>query len=142
MSNFSRHPVTVFGRTWPTSEHAFQGCKPVDPAIREAIHRSASPAKAAALGRTNPMRADWERTVTGSRLGLVPGVLVKDTVMYDVVKAKFQQHADIREALLATGDAQLIEAAVHDPYWGEGCSHTGLNKLGQILMLVRAELSG
>jgi len=31
-SNFSRHPVSIDGRTWPTTEHYFQAMKlPDDP---------------------------------------------------------------------------------------------------------------
>jgi len=59
-----------------------------------------------------------------------------------VVLAKFEQNVGPRNILLGTGDAMLIEAAVSDPYWGEGCSKTGLNKLGQILMVVREQLRG
>jgi len=139
-SNFSHHSVTIFGRTWPTSEHAYQGCKPVDEAMREAIFRAYKPAKAAAMGRTCRLRPDWERIVVGSRLALPSEVRVKDTIMYEVVKAKFEQHADIREALLATGSAALVEASSSDAYWGWGCNHRGLNKLGLILGIVRDDL--
>jgi len=139
-SNFSHHPVDIFGRTWPTSEHAYQGCKPVYEAMRDAVHRAYKPAKAAALGRTCQLRPDWERIVVGSRLSLPGEVRIKDTIMYEVVKAKFQQNAGIRAELLATGEAQLVEASPRDAYWGWGCNHRGLNKLGLILGIVRDEL--
>jgi len=60
--------------------------------------------------------------------------------MYQVVLAKFTQHEKLGQALLATGDAPLIENALHDPYWGWGASRTGINRLGKILMAVRLEL--
>ena len=57
-----------------------------------------------------------------------------------VVRAKFEQHAEIREVLLGTGDAEIIENAPGDYYWGIGSRGTGKNMLGIILMEVRAEL--
>lgn len=139
-SNFSRHPVTIYGRVWPTSEHAFQAMKSRDRETQELIRKQGSPGKAAYLGRSIPLRADWDNIVRGSSLNLVPEVRVKDEVMYEVVLAKFTQNANCRAELLGTGESLLIEAAVSDPYWGEGCSRNGTNKLGQILMLVRAKL--
>jgi ribA/ribD-fused uncharacterized protein len=140
LSNFARYPVTVFGRTWPTSEHACQGCKTLDVTTRNLIHSAKSPAKAAALGRSCKLVPEWEDPVLGSGLTLPGEVRVKDTIMYEVVKAKFDQNGSIRAELLATGCAQLVEASPKDPYWGWGCNHQGLNKLGHILMIVRDEL--
>jgi ribA/ribD-fused uncharacterized protein len=141
LSNFARYPVIVFGRTWPTGEHAYQGCKPVLAAVQAEILRAPTPAKAAAIGRNCKLRSDWEDVVRGSRLTLPGEVRVKDAIMYEVVKAKFQQNDTIRTGLFATGSALLVEASSRDSYWGWGCNKQGLNKLGQILMLVRAELS-
>jgi ribA/ribD-fused uncharacterized protein len=141
-SNFSRDPVTIYGYTWATSEHAFQAMKSLDPAIQKAIREKSSPGQAALMGRSIPLRSDWDNIVTGSTLGLVPSVRVKDEIMYEVVLAKFQQNPKALATLLSTGDSMIIEAAVSDPYWGEGCSKNGLNKLGQILMVVRKQLRG
>jgi len=140
-SNFSQHPVTIYGRVWPTSEHAFQGMKSRNHATQEVVRAKASPGKAAHYGRSLLLRADWNNVVSGSTLKLLQGVLVKDEIMYEVVLAKFTQNANCRVELLSTGTATLIEAAESDPYWGEGCSKTGYNKLGQILMLVREVLA-
>ena len=47
-----------------------------------------------------------------------------DARKYDIVvegnKAKFGQNADIREFLLSTGDAILVEASPYDKIWGIG----------------------
>lgn len=135
--------MQIYGRTWATSEHAFQAMKSFDRDIQERIRTfSSSPGQAAMLGRRIPLRPDWNNLVSGSTLSLSPSVLVKDEVMFEVVLAKFEQNVGPRNILLGTGDAMLIEAAVSDPYWGEGCSKTGLNKLGQILMVVREQLRG
>lgn len=58
-------------------------------------------------------------------------------IMREVVRAKFIQHDDIRQILLSTGDAKIVEHTVNDSYWGDG---SGTNMLGQILMEVRDAL--
>jgi ribA/ribD-fused uncharacterized protein len=60
--------------------------------------------------------------------------------MHEVVLAKFTQHPSLRELLLSTGDALLVEHTAHDSYWGDGGNGSGKNLLGQILMRVREQL--
>jgi hypothetical protein len=60
--------------------------------------------------------------------------------MREVVLAKFTQHTEIREILLGTGDALLIEHTENDNYWGDGGDGQGKNMLGKILMQVREKL--
>ena len=63
--------------------------------------------------------------------------------MKAVLHAKFSQHEDLREALLHTGNARLIESATVDNavnrLWGE-VNGVGQNKLGKLLMEVREEI--
>jgi ribA/ribD-fused uncharacterized protein len=56
------------------------------------------------------------------------------------VRRKFETHSELRAILLSTGDEDLLEAAPSDTYWGIGREGNGLNKLGRILMRIRAEL--
>ncbi len=66
---------------------------------------------------------------------------IRLTVMEDVQLAKFTQYPELREKLLATGDAELIyNNDCGDSYWGlfEG---SGENNLGKILMKVRGRLA-
>lgn len=84
------------------------------------------------LGRKMLLPDNWEET--------------KYEKMERIVKAKFTQNSDLREKLLATGDAKLIEGNYwHDNYWGD-CNCTkckdivGKNCLGEILMKIRDEL--
>ena len=60
--------------------------------------------------------------------------------MTEAVRAKFTQHPWLRDLLLSTGEAHLIEHTRNDRYWGDGGDGTGKNKLGLILMEIRAEL--
>jgi N-glycosidase YbiA len=128
LSNFSAHPIRRNGRTWPTSEHYFQAQKFAGAPYEEEIRRANSPMIAARLGRSrkHPLRRDWESA--------------KDAIMREAVLAKFTQHADLRAALLGTGDAELVEHTSNDSYWGDGGDGSGKNMLGRILMSVREEL--
>jgi len=127
-SNFSAHGITLNGRWWPTSEHYFQAQKFAGTPHEEAIREAKTPKQAATMGRerTRPLRPDWEQ--------------VKDEVMREAVRQKFLAHADIRQILLDTGDAPIVENAPGDYYWGIGADGSGKNMLGRILMEVRDEL--
>lgn len=61
--------------------------------------------------------------------------------MLKAVRRKFELHTQLRKLLLATGSEELIENAPSDYYWGCGSDGSGQNKLGQLLMRVRLELS-
>ncbi len=62
--------------------------------------------------------------------------------MKRVLQAKFTQHEDLKQLLLSTGTARLVESATVDNavnrLWGE-VNGVGKNKLGELLMEVRAE---
>lgn len=75
----------------------------------------------------------------------------KYNIVYDGIKAKFEQNPDIRAVLLATGDSILVEASPFDNIWGIGLTARqakeispeewpGQNLLGKILMDVRKAL--
>lgn len=129
LSNFAPYPVKIYGVEWPTSEHFYQASKFIyDPAWMEAIRIVIRPYDAWRMGRSpeHVRRADWDE--------------VKDDVMLRAVRAKFSQHRDVRSALLATGEAILVEHSRHDTYWGDSGDGSGRNRLGQLLMQVRDEL--
>ena len=127
-SNFAAYPIELKGKLWPTSEHYFQAQKFAGTEHEEAVRLEKSPMIAARMGRDRkkPMRLDWET--------------VKDDIMREAVRAKFQQHPGIREVLLATGEATIVEHTENDSYWGDGGDGSGKNMLGRILMEIRKEL--
>ena len=129
-SNFAPYPIVINRQIWPTSEHYFQAQKFFGTPYEAAIRQAASPKLAAQLGRSRsePIRPDWEA--------------VKEQVMLEALRAKFTQHVPLRELLLETGEATLIEHRQADAYWGDGGDGHGLNRLGILLMQVRAELRG
>jgi len=55
---------------------------------------------------------------------------------------KFTQDRDLKEELLATGDAELIENSDKDAFWGCGADGKGKNELGKALVRLRAQLRG
>ncbi len=86
------------------------------------------PKDAARMGRdrSHPLRRDWED--------------VKEGVMRRGVRLKFETHAALRAMLLDTGEEDLVEASPIDFYWGAGGDGSGKNRLGVILMELRASL--
>ncbi|HJZ58268.1 MAG TPA: NADAR family protein [Gemmataceae bacterium] len=129
-SNFSPHPVFLKGKRWPTSEHYFQAQKFAGEPDEEELRLARSPMVVARMGRSRkrPLRRDWEG--------------VKEQVMLDALRAKFTQHEELREILLGTGDAELVEHTANDSYWADSGDGSGQNRLGQLLMQVREELRG
>ena len=128
-SNFSKHPFVLEGREWPTSEHYFQAKKIAGTPSEEEIRLAPTPSEAARMGRQRerPLRTDWEA--------------VKESVMYAALEAKFSQHPEIRQQLLATGEARIVEHTRNDTYWADGGDGSGRNRLGELLMRLRKSLS-
>lgn len=127
LSNFYPAEISHDGITYPTTEHAFQAAKTLDFGERWEISQLPTPGDAKRAGKGVQLRPDWEQ--------------VKEQIMLELVILKFASHVELREKLLATGQAQLIEGNVRgDEYWGV-CNGKGLNALGSILMLVRSQLS-
>lgn len=125
LSNFHKCRVEFEGTVYPSVEHAFQAAKNPDPEYRSLIAAAGSPVTAKRMGKKTQLRSDWEE--------------VKEGIMLELLRSKFSDPA-LREKLLATGDAELIEGNNHwDRYWGV-CRGEGLNKLGKLLMYVRSEL--
>lgn len=129
LSNFYStpiHAIVIFnGHAYYNTEAAFQAQK--CPA-RMGEFASLNPSEAKRLGRHVVLRPDWDA--------------VKDKIMYEIVLAKFTQNLRLKSALLATGDAHLVETNNWgDRYWGEDESGNGLNHLGKILEKVRENLS-
>ena len=126
LSNFYPATVSYNGLEYRNSEAAFQAQKVLSLGERLRFTQL-SPGEAKRLGRKVKLRPDWEE--------------VKDDIMEKIVKAKFDQHPDLKERLNATGEAVLIEGTTwNDRYWGVDLeTEVGRNRLGEILMKIRNE---
>lgn len=128
LSNFYAAPVQLDGVLYPTVEHAFQAAKTTDLKERLQIRTAPTPASAKRGGRRVTLRPDWEDMKVG--------------IMYLLLRDKFERWTNLEQALLATGNAILMEGNTWgDTFWGVDV-HTGKgqNQLGQLLMRVREEL--
>ena len=127
LSNFFPAPVIYQGLTYQNNEAAFQAQKTLSQE-QKVVFTSLAPSDAKRRGRHVRLRQDWES--------------VKDGIMEEIVRVKFTQNPKLKEQLLSTGDAILIEGNTwNDRYWGvDARSGVGKNHLGKILMKIRSEL--
>lgn len=131
LSNFYPSAISDGYTTFPTVEHYFQACKCEYMDDYDAIAAAPTPGQAKRLGRQAVLRDDWEQN--------------KLNVMETALRKKFAI-PELREKLLATGDAYLVEGNFwHDNTWGdcgcEKCKHThGQNNLGKLLMKIRTDI--
>lgn len=131
-SNLFRRPVVFENLTYPTAEHAYQAGKANKVAVRDWILSAPTPALAAMAAHglyTWDIVSNWSE--------------IKFDRMRGVLRAKFTQHDDLRQLLLSTGNADLVEAGRVDNAvnrtWGR-VNGKGQNMLGVLLMDLRAEL--
>lgn len=158
LSNFFplAKPLEHEGVQYATSEHLYQALKYSCPGAStdskeyaKAIAAQRTPYGAKLLGRKIPrgrhaqpeedthrrhviqqfkgavIRSDWEQ--------------VKETIMLYCLRLKFTTDEHCREVLMSTGNRPLVEHSPWDRYWGDGGDGTGENRLGRLLVQVRAE---
>lgn len=132
-SNLYRREIEFEGEIFATSEHAYQAGKARKPEVRKWLMDAPSPALLAMAAHGLYV---WDITSDWSK--------IKFDRMKRVLQAKFTQHEDLKQLLLSTGTARLVESATVDNavnrLWGE-VNGVGKNKLGELLMEVRAELA-
>lgn len=129
LSNLYKHPVKFEGREFPTSEHAYQFGKFKDPKVKEWAMSAPKPHLLAILAHGLfwwDITENWNET--------------KVERMLNVLRAKFSNQ-DLRQKLIETQDAILIENSKTDAFWGIGKKGKGKNMLGELLMKVRDEKS-
>ena len=139
LSNWYDSPFVSEGKTFQNSEQYFMYQKAVlfnDMEAAKKIMEAETPKEYKKLGRTvQGFNSEiWEQN--------------RENVMFDGVLLKFCQNEDLKQKLLATGDAVLVEASPYDRIWGIGMRKAdaekispenwkGLNLLGKVLMKVR-----
>ncbi len=139
LSNFARTPIWWDGVAFGSGEEAYQWAKfyKVDPTTAARVLAARSPAEAKRIGQMGTMNPKWDVEV------FVGGVKRprKCHVMRRILLRKAQQNQNVRDYLLSTGDAQLVEFAPWgDRFWGVDKNKYGNNWLGRLWMEVRAQL--
>jgi ribA/ribD-fused uncharacterized protein len=131
-SNLFRRSIEFDGRVFPTAEHAYQAGKARKEEVKEWILSAPTPGLVAMAAHglyTWDIVANWSQ--------------IKYERMRQVLRAKFAQHDDLRQLLLSTGNARIVEAGrvanVVNCTWGE-VNGKGKNMLGVLLMELRTEL--
>lgn len=123
LSNFYDAPVLYNGIMYDNAEAAYQAQKQPEKAE---MFKNINGSKAKKDGAALTLRPDWD--------------LVKDQIMYEIVKEKFTRNIYLGARLINTGSIPIIEGNYwNDTYWGV-CKGKGQNKLGKIIMRVRDEL--
>lgn len=132
LSNFYACKIEYKGLVYPHAEGAFQAQKCATDEAKIKYTQMNNPVIAKRKGKVEPgFPADWDEKALG--------------IMKEILRAKFSDPA-LREKLLATKDAELIEGnRWHDNRWGhctcDRCREKPyLNLLGRILMEIRDEI--
>lgn len=126
LSNFEPAAVMLDGLLYHTVEHAYRAAKTTSVHERLRVSACTTPGRAKRAGRQVTMRPDWDR--------------VKVMIMADLIKQKFT-HLHLREQLLLTGDAHIVEFNTWgDKFWGVTDSG-GDNMLGRLLMDERRRIN-
>ncbi len=129
LSNFHEADIIALGRTFRTTEAAYQAAKRIDDIE---FHEKCASFKWAGdamhFGRSLPITTQhWHEST-------------KFVIMHGLTLQKFSTYPDLKAKLLATGDAYLEEGNTWgDTCWGV-CNGVGKNHLGRILMEVRKTL--
>ena len=118
-------PIALSNRTYPTVAHAYWALAVADEQRQVEILGAERPYDAQKLAEDSPLRDDWSQ--------------VRVAVMTRLLRAKFQQHPEFAETLMATGATRLIYTEIGSTFWGQR-GLEGRNWMGRLLELVRSEL--
>ena len=133
-SPYTAHAIELDGISYPTVEHAYQCQRYADQKISEEIRNASSPVKA------------WETSTKYKHLQIpeFKNDEYKLAVMKKLNRLKAQQHEEIRQALIDSGDLEIVKHIFTYPpgdgFWDDGQDGTGLNHMGRIWMEIRQGL--
>jgi len=128
LSNFHVKEFIYKGKTYQSSEHAYQAYKATNEEDHEWIRNSSTPKESRIRGQKISMKTDWNK--------------IKYDVMLEILIEKFKDE-ELKQKLLSTGNSYLEETNWwHDNFWGncicDDCQHyKAQNNLGKILMKIR-----
>lgn len=120
LSNFYPIEMEIDGVKYKSSEHYYMSQKTTNEHFRKLILDAATGAAAKKIGKTVPLRKDWEEKYKNQ--SMLRGLLAK----FDI--------PEMRDKLISTGNSYLEETN----HWGV-CNGVGKNMLGRMLMYVRSQ---
>lgn len=141
LSCMSAYPATYDGVEYRTYEALFQVLRFTNyPEVQAEILNQKSP-----MGAKMKARKNREKLNRGAKWDEAPSDI---PLMKECLELKLEQHPDLKEKLIATGDATIIEdCTTHDResarFWGavkENGEWIGENVFGKLWMEIREEL--
>ena len=133
-SPFTAHPIEVDGMIYPTLEHAYHASRYRDQKIIEEIMNARTPVEAWKVSQKHKLFQIPEFKDENHKL----------EVMKKLMRLKAEQHDEIRQALIDSGDLKIVKHIVTYPpgdgFWDDGEDGKGLNHVGRIWMEIREEL--
>lgn len=128
LSNFFTCDIELYGRTFKSSEGAYQ--------YRKALEYEA--------WSTAEDIAECSRAIDAKRMGDKINTdqhwwSLRQSVMLEVITAKASQCPEFRNTLVASQGNMLVEDTAHE-YWGRGKTGNGQNQLGLLLESLRSDL--
>jgi ribA/ribD-fused uncharacterized protein len=133
-SPYTAHAIEIGGVVYPTVEHAYQCARYTDSAVREEIRAARSPVKA------------WETSskYKSTQIPEFKDEAFKLRVMKDLMRKKAEQHEEVRQALLDSGNKEIVKHIYTYPpgdgFWDDGEHGEGANHMGRMWMEIREEL--
>jgi len=138
LGNMVASPIEFNGLSWRTAEALFQSLRFDDPLLIDFCQKAKSP-----FGLKLSLKKHQHQMV------IAPKSLEDIANMQSILRLKFSQHPNLKQQLIDTGDAILIEdvsarKSGNGKFWGaylENGYWIGDNMLGNLLMELREELT-
>jgi len=127
LDNFSAFQVEIWGKAFPTAEHAYQWKK---------YEKSAPEIARQILQATSPNAV---KNISDAHKAEVAKDFDKLAIMEEILRAKLAQHEKVRKVLAETGTKTIYENSPTDNYWGLGDGN-GQNMLGELWMKLRKQV--
>lgn len=140
--SFLRNDYEVYstyeGAEYPSVEHAYQASKSEDDDIRGDI-AGVTVREARKIGKTIQLTPGWEAKKLHIMEFLLRQKFLDNFVGMEAQAGAKDEHCDIGQRLLKTGDSLLEMHTKSDQFWGVS-PDGGENHMGKILMKIREEL--